>query len=126
MNSPKDAENNLKEFIDHHGVEGFLTLFFTNYLNELVLHFLHSKGKGDSDTSRLYYAYRDKTYTPKEIERFEDDIKLECSKRAKAIVGSLKKANLLEKLTDKPLEDPKVMELLHENLESILKDVSEV
>lgn len=126
MASSNEAENKLREFIDRYGIEGFLTLFFTNYLYELVLHFLHSKGKGESDTSRLYYTYQGKVYTPEEIEKFEKELKYECSKRARTIVNSLKELGLLKKLTDKPLEDPEVTKLLEENLESILREISEV
>jgi hypothetical protein len=121
-----DAENKLREFIDRYGIEGFVTLFFTNYLYELVLHFLHSKGKGDSDTSRLYYAFKGKVYTPEETEKFEKELRYECSKRARAVVNSLKELGLLTKFTDKTIEDPKVVSLLQENLESILRDISEV
>lgn len=126
MTSTADADRNLKEFLNRYGSEGFLKLYFTNYLFELTMHFLHSKGEGDTDTSQLYYAYRGKVYTPAEIESFEKELKQECSKRARIVVGLLKEHDLLEKITVESLQDPRISKLLKENLESILEEISEV
>lgn len=126
MTSTIDADRNLKEFMDRYGPEGFLILYFTNYLFELTMHFLHSKGEGDKDTSQLYYTYREKVYSPAEIESFEKELKSECAKRARTIVDSLKEHNLLDKLTVESLKSPRISALLQENLESILEEISEV
>ena len=125
MTSTADADRNLKEFINRYGPEGFLILYFTNYLFELTMHFLHSKGEGDTDTSQLYYAYRGKVYSPAEIESFEKELKRECSKRARIIVDLLKEHDLLDKLTVESLKNPRISALLQENLESILEEISE-
>ena len=126
MTSTADADRNLKEFINRYGPEGFLILYFTNYLFELTMHFLHSRGEGDKDTSQLYYVYRGEVYSPAEIEGFEKELKRECSKRARTIVDFLKERDLLDKLTVESLKNPRISALLQENLESILEEISEV
>ena len=80
-----NSEDKLEEFLNKYGPEGFLQLFFTNYLYELVQHFLHSKGKGDNDTSSLYYLYQEREISAEKIEQFEKQLKKACSKRAKII-----------------------------------------
>ena len=55
MTEPQ-AEQNIKEFLEKYGKEGFLELFFTNYLYELSEYYLHSKGKKGEDAGLLFYV----------------------------------------------------------------------
>lgn len=60
-----------------------------------------------------------------EITTFENELRNECSKRAAAIVNSLKESNLLEEVSSETLEKDEVKKLLQENLDEILKEISE-
>lgn len=123
---PSEADRNLKEFYSRHGAEGFLQLFLTNYLFELVQYFLHSEMKGEDDTSITYYInYRGRLYRSKDIDEFEADLKKECGRRAQAIVRRLKEMKIAEQIMREPLMHPKVTELVVQQLETILKEIVE-
>lgn len=123
---PSEADRNFREFFDRHGKEGFLQLFLTNYLFELVQYFLHSELKGKDDTSITYYInFRGRLYRPEEIDQFEADLKEECRRRAQTVVKQLKELGIAEQIARDPLMHPKVSELVVQQLENILKEVVE-
>jgi hypothetical protein len=122
--SKADAERNLKEFLEAHGREGFLRLLLTNYLFELAMYYLHT-GKNPAaqvteDTGyRFYVGGRERVYKPDEIDRFKQDLRGECEKKAILIVEKLGKMELLEKLDKDFMADPRVAKLVQEAFESM-------
>jgi len=118
------AENNIREFLETHGNEGFLELLLTNYLYELVMYYLHSAknpaAQVREDTSyRFYVDGQERVYPPEKIEQFKHDLHAECKKKAEFIVGTLRKMELIERLTENVMADPQVAQLVHEAFESI-------
>jgi hypothetical protein len=109
-----DAEKNLNEFLASHGREGFLELFLTNYLFELVMYYLHSKKSKPAvqeDTSYRFYIYgKDRVYPAEKIDTFNRELKVECRKKAAAIVAFIKQKELLGKLEQDILQDPNIMQ----------------
>lgn len=122
--SKADAERNLKEFLDKHGREGFLRLLLTNYLFELAMYYLHTDknpaAQVREDTGyRFYVGGKERVYKPNEIERFKQDLRIECEKKALLIIENLKKMEILEKLHEDFMADPKVAKLVQEAFESM-------
>jgi len=124
MTEPRPEEN-IKEFMQKYGKEGFLKLFFANYLYELAEYFLHSKGKKGEDAGLLYYVdFRGRVFTPQELEQFRNDLRKACSEQATRIVQKIKELDLLERLGEDPSANPEVSRLLTESIDEILKQLA--
>lgn len=126
MANKTDAESNIQEFLKKHGREGFLELFLTNYLFELVMYYLHSeKNPGAQvleDTSYTFYAGgREQVYPPEQIEKFKRDLRAECRKKATLIIETLRKMQLLERLTEDVMAEPEVAKLVEKAFKSITR-----
>jgi len=112
MPTTKDqAKDNLDQFFGKYGKEGFLQLFLTNYLQELVLLYLHSKPRAESDdTSSLLYAdSTGKPYSTTQVDAFKTRLRKECGRRAAAIVKIAKDSGLLERLSEDPTSNPHIL-----------------
>lgn len=124
--SKPSAENNIKEFLDKHGREGFLQLFLTNYLFELIMFYLHSEKNPSAqireDTSYVFYGGgRERAYSSEQIEEFKRDLRAECKKKAEGIVEKLKEMKILGRLTDDVMKEPEVTKLVQKAFKSIIK-----
>lgn len=124
MSSKTDAEAKLQQFLSKHGREGFLKLLLTNYLFELAMYYLHSEKNPAAqireDTGyRFYVDSQEKVYPPEEIERFKNDLRAECKKKAAVIVANLRKMEILDKLGEDITQNPAVVELVQKAFESI-------
>jgi len=120
----EDAERNLNEFLQMHGRKGFLKLFVTNYLFELVMYYLHSEKSEPAvqeDTGyRFYVDGKDRVYPAQKIDTFKKELKIECGKKAETIVAFIKEKGLLERLEDEILEDPNVAQQIVDAFESMV------
>jgi len=119
-----DAERNLQEFLQAHGKEGFLSLLLTNYLFELAMYYLHSEknpaAQVREDTGyRFYVDGQDRVYRPEQIEQFKHDLRAECEKKVLLIIEKLKQMELLDKISEDLMADPKLVELVQEAFGSI-------
>lgn len=123
--SKEDAEHNLNEFLQRYGREGFLKLFLTNYLQELVLLYIHSRPRKESDdtSSLIYVNFRGRNYTTAQVDDFKKQLRQECAARAEQIVGRARNSGLLERLTEDPLMDPQVSQELETAFRSIIKEI---
>jgi len=120
------AEQNIKEFIAKYGKEGFLKLFFTNYLYELAEYYLHSKGKKGEDAGLLFYVdFKGRVYSPQELAQFRNELRKACSERAVWIVQKIRDLGLVEQLGEDPSANPEVSRLLTESLDEILKELAQ-
>src|SRR5207247_114895 len=119
--SKDDAEHNLDQFLKRYGREGFLELFLTNYLQELVLLNLHSRPRKESDStsSLIYVNFRGQSYTTLQIDEFKKRLRKECADRAKQIVSKVRNSGLLERLTQDPSENPQISDELELAFRSI-------
>lgn len=123
--SKDDVEHNLKEFLQKYGREGFIKLFLTNYLQELVLLYLHSRPRKESDdtSSLIYVNFRGRNYTSAQIDDFKKRLRQECATRAEQIVGRIRNSGLLERLSEDPSKDPQVSQELEAAFRSIIKEI---
>jgi len=118
------VDENVKEFLNRYGKEGFLQLFLTNYLYELIQYFLHSKMRGEDDLSLSYYTtHQKKLYSSEEIKSFEDKLRKECNIGAKRVVEELKRTNLIDKIDSFPPKNPKVARIISDEFEHIMSQV---
>jgi hypothetical protein len=100
MSEENMAESNITKFFEKYGTEGFLRLYFTNYLFELVMHFLRTEDPDDIryDSSYHYHFLKDAVVTPEKEEEFRKNIRKECAKKADEIVKYLRKRKLVDKI----------------------------
>jgi hypothetical protein len=119
-------EENIKKFMQKYGREGFLGLYFENYLFELVEYYLHSKGKEGEDSGYLYYVdfSSGRVRTPQEIERFRIDLRKACTEQSTPIVLKIKEIGLVELLGKDPSIDPKAAREIAELIDEILKELA--
>ena len=122
----KDAEDNLQKFLEKHGTDGFLKLFYTNYLFDLITYYIQTKGKTKEDDPSYLYHFntKGKPFSPEEIDNFNEKLQKTCSEYATKIIDSLKTQTNLDELVTKPL-DVNSRELLDKAFEKIIKGFDE-
>lgn len=122
MTSIDDADSNFKKFLEQHGEEGFLRLFFTNYLYEIVSYYLHSQGDNDDDPAYLMHVnYEGKLRPLADIDKFDSAIKKECAIKANEIVQILRNDGDLRNFISEPLMNPKIRSLLEAAFQALVK-----
>lgn len=118
------AEENLKEFLDKRGKEGFLKLLLKNYLYELVMYYLHSgtrKPIVTDDTGYQFYVDgQGKAYNPDQLEKFKKDLEIECLRKANQIIEETKRLGVFQSIDKDFLTDPKVAALVQAAFENIV------
>lgn len=88
----QEIERNIKEFMEEHGVRGFLTLFFTNYFYEMAIDQVKSYINSDEpeeDLGYKYYLFDEEIGSYDEVREFESEIKEECRNMAERVVKEL-------------------------------------
>jgi hypothetical protein len=121
------AAKNIIDFMLKFGNQGFTKLLITNYLYELVLYHLQLQSSNKEADSRLFFYYnpsKRKNYTPKELDKFRNNLRLECSKRAEIIVKELQKAKALDLLEKDPSTDQKFSLLIEQIVKGVLADMA--
>ena len=120
--SKADAEKNLNEFVASHGTDGFVELFLTNYLFELVMYYLQTERSVAKESTgyRFYVDGRDRVYPAESIEAFKGELRHQCRKKATAIVGVIKNKGLIDRLGQEIVLDREVAQLLVNAFEEIV------
>jgi len=93
----EEIQKNINDFINKYGQEGFLELYFTNLLYEMVKDNIRSKTDKVKNSPGLQY-YFDKNgnfESTSKLKQFDIKLKNECSKKSKIIVELIKKKNLM-------------------------------
>jgi hypothetical protein len=121
------AEKNIREFMEKHGVEGFLKIYFAKYLFKMVISELKSKlgSKLSTDPGTIFYYKGNKIENLSDIHKYEKELYEECKKKTDEIITQFKKDKKfndlfkgdIEKLNDALLEKH-FQKKLHEILES--------
>ncbi|MBD3155497.1 MAG: hypothetical protein GF368_02480 [Candidatus Aenigmarchaeota archaeon] len=92
--SKEQMEKNIKEFMKKHGPEGFLKLYLTEYLSQLVLSELRSKHndlkKIDQDLGYIYHFEGKKIHSIKDDKEFRERTQGLCKEKANLILTRLK------------------------------------
>lgn len=126
MENFEEADKNLRGFLEKYGSEGFLKLFFTNYLVDLVSYYVQTRGKTkDEDPGYLFhFDIKGEPHSQEKNEKFHLDLRKVCSEYSNTIVETLKQSYNLEELASKPL-DPETRVLLDSAFEKIIKKFEE-
>lgn len=120
MNS--DAEKNIKGFVEKYGTEGFMRVFLSNYLFELILYQLRSEDTTQSYNSALKFHMKGKDIASlKDTEAYQDEIKKICAKKAGYIIERLKKEGIVESWEKIQFNDPRISEIIQDSLKEIFK-----
>lgn len=121
MIDEQKAVDNINEFFEEHGSEGFLKLFFKEYLFNLIDNEISSKGNEISEDFGILHYKGNQLKTKSERDEYSKQIKEECDEKAEEIVDDLKKdTNLLSLLNgdfdqiDNELYDDYLKEALHD------------
>jgi hypothetical protein len=125
--SPKEqAEKNISAFIEKYGEKGFLELYFTNYLFELLMAYIRSHSdKIDYDSGYQYHFGKGgRLVSPMQEKQFRHDLKKECAKKGKAIVSQLEERGILSKFgTDVTAITREATELVNKALKDTFESV---
>lgn len=127
MIGDEDYEKNVREFIDKHGIEGFLTLFFARYLLKILKSEVKSKSRGPEiadDPGVLFYFKGKEIESFSDMEEYEDQILEECKKKAREMVSNLKDDEKFEGLFKgnfEKLEDPKLKDRFKDKMHELFE-----
>ena len=114
--------NNIHSFIEKHGKEGFLKLFFANLLYEMVKDEIHTKSDSykDSPGIRYYFNEKGEYESTSKLEEFNKKLKNECMKKSDLIVDIAKKNGLISRFG---MDLDKINESLASEIEKQIKDI---
>ena len=130
IQNPEEAEANIREFLDEHGLEGFLTVYFRQFLFRFVKQELQSP---DDDTDDLSVQMHFDAEGDGALQEKRDQIQSECERWARELVENLKEDEIVgevianddfERLWDEGVEE-RWQQQLHEIIEG-WKDESEL
>lgn len=122
--SIQDASQKVASFMAKYGEKGFLTLYFSNYLFELVMSYVRSESDAKSKDS-AYQFHLNKNDRPKSVkqdEEFRQALRIECDKKASKIVANLEKRGLLAKFSE---DIDQVTTETREEVDAALKEIFE-
>jgi len=111
-------QNNIDEFVETHGVEGFFRVYFREYLFQLLNEEIEAATNDPESDSALQLHFSQNVNTDQELEEFEEQLRDQCASRADELV---------EKIQDQPelapiFEDANVELLEHEDVEEMIRD----
>jgi len=125
MQLEKDIESiqkNISDFIEKYGQEGFLELYFTNLLYEMVKDNIRSKTEKVKDSPGLQY-YFDKNGNfekSSRLKEFNEKLRIECNKKSKQIVELIEKKKLISKFG---IDFDKITASLSKEMDDQIKDI---
>lgn len=103
-----EFSENVDKFVSKYGKSGFIKLYLTNFLYDLVLYYLqadfHDKEK-DSEYFFHYNVAKKRAFTPTEIDKFKDNLRRSCAKKAESIVEYLERQKILDKIEIGSIDD---------------------
>lgn len=130
MNS-EDYQKNISEFMEKHGIDGFLELYFTKFLFKALKFQMRSKLDNSTDLERdpgiVFYLQDGKIASVEDIEKFEEDLTEICNKAAKEIIKRLKKDAQFKDIFDGNIEkikDEKLEGIFTKRLHEIIEELS--
>jgi hypothetical protein len=130
----ENYDKNLKDFMEKYGVEGFLKIYFKNFLFK-ALRFQMRSSLGDSsdlkkDPGIAFYIKDNKICKISDVDKFEKDLQEICFNLAEKIIKKLKQSKKfedlfsgnIEKINDNELEKIFLKELHKTFMELKYKD----
>lgn len=131
MIDERKAEENIKEFMKKHGPKGFLILYFSKYLFNLLKFQLKSKFANidpEKDPAYIFYTKNGKITKLSDIERYENELYEVCKQKAKVIVEELEKDSNFSSLFKgdfSKVKDPQLEKKFEASLHQIFKNLQE-
>lgn len=122
----QEIDKNVKEFMEEHGVQGFLTLFFTNYFYEMTIDQIKSYINSDQpedDLGYQYYLFDEEIGSYDEVKEFEGEIKEECRNMAERIVEEME--NNCEEMDKIMKGETEELSISEEDFQTLLHNVFE-
>lgn len=129
MIDEKKAEENIKQFMEKHETKGFLILYFSKYLFQLLKFQLKSKFTDtdpEKDSAYIFYTKNGKITNLSEVVKYEKELYEVCKQKAKIIVEELEKdsnLSLLFKGDFSKINDPQLEKKFETALHRILKNL---
>jgi hypothetical protein len=122
--SVEDASQKVASFMAKYGEKGFLTLYFSNYLFELVMSYVRSQSDAKSkDSAYQFHLNRnDRPRSVKQDEEFRHAFRIQCDKKASKIVANLEKRGLLPRFSE---DIDRITAETNEEVHSALKEIFE-
>lgn len=111
-------QNNIDEFVEVHGVEGFFQVYFREYLFQLLNEEIKAATNDPESDSALQLHFSQNVETEQELREFEEQLRDQCADRADELV---------EKIQDQPelapiFEDADMRLLEDEDVERIIRN----
>jgi len=119
------AEQNIKQFTDKFGQDGFLRVYFSKYLYEIADYYLHSKGTNpEEDSGFLYYfGSNQKLFSPQELDDFRKNLRIACKDKSTNIVERIKQRDVLLQLR-KVVASPDTARELADVIDEVLQELA--
>ena len=114
----EEIQNNIDEFVEEHGVEGFFRLYLREYLFELLNEEINAASGDVESDSALQLHFSQNVTTDKELEEFEDQLREQCATRADELVERIKDSEELRPL----FEEAEVELLQREDVEDMIEN----
>lgn len=114
MIDEEEFERNINNFIEKHGIDGFLTLYFSKYLFKILKNEIKSKSQGkgiSNDPGVIFYFKGEGIENFSELDHYEDKIYEECKEKAREMVSNLKDDEKFKPLFEgdfEKLDDPEL------------------
>jgi urease gamma subunit len=114
----EEIQNNIDEFVEEHGVEGFFRLYLREYLFELLNEEINAASGDVESDSALQLHFSQNVTTDKELEEFEEQLREQCATRADELVERIKDSEELRPL----FEEAEVELLQREDVEDMIEN----
>src|SRR6056297_2590559 len=113
-----EIQNNINEFVETHGVEGFFRVYFREYLFQLLNEEIEAATNDPESDSALQLHFSQNVETDQELEEFEEQLRDQCATRADELVGKIQEQPELAPI----FEDANVELLEHEDVEEMTRN----
>lgn len=113
-----EIQNNIDEFVEAHGVEGFFRVYLREYLFELLNEEIERATDDVESDSALQLHFSQKVNTDQELEKFEEQLRNQCANRAGELVEKIKEHPEIAPI----FEDGDVELLKHEDVEKMIQN----
>lgn len=91
-------QNNIDEFVEQHGVEGFFRLYLQEYLFELLYEEVNAASGDPKQDSGIQLHFSNQVTSDKELQQFKEQLRNQCVSRADRIVERIKNNDTLQPL----------------------------
>lgn len=113
-----EIQNNIDEFVDEHGVEGFFRVYLREYLFQLLNEEIQAATNDPKSDSAIQLHFSQNVETDQELEEFEDQLRDQCAVRADELVAKIQDKPELEPI----FEDTNVELLERDDVEEMIRN----